>query len=284
MQGITDGYGAAAAAVLAIKAGADVVLGPADIDPAFHAVLDAVAKGQISPGRLDRSVRRILEAKAWVGLHRQRFVVPDSIRNVVASPAHLSVSERVADASVTLLEDDGTLLPIRAGTPIRVVTVTETPWPDAGEEMAITFERSGCPVERRQVNGETGAMKLGEIAALVDSPGVTILGVYLSLGAWKGELRLPESLDRFVGECAGRPRVVLAALGDPYVLGRLPRAPVVVAAYSGTGVSERAVARALCGAVEWKGTLPVTIPGRYTRGSGITTGGSPVPLRSRRAR
>ena len=80
MQGITALYDpklgspTARAAVDAIKAGCDVIMVPTDLDGAFNAIVTAVRRGEISETRIDESVRRILQMKASVGLHKSRFV------------------------------------------------------------------------------------------------------------------------------------------------------------------------------------------------------------------
>ena len=51
------------AAVAAIKAGADIVLMPADFNEAYHAVLSAAASGDIEEERVNESLRRILKLK-----------------------------------------------------------------------------------------------------------------------------------------------------------------------------------------------------------------------------
>ncbi len=51
------------AAVAAIKAGADIVLMPADFHEAYNAVLSAVSAGEIEESRVDESLRRILKIK-----------------------------------------------------------------------------------------------------------------------------------------------------------------------------------------------------------------------------
>ena len=55
-----DGAGLAAAAV---SAGVDMVLMPADLDAAHQGILDAVGTGELTEGRIDESVRRILRVK-----------------------------------------------------------------------------------------------------------------------------------------------------------------------------------------------------------------------------
>lgn len=63
MGAITEKYSSAEAAVLAVKAGADMLLMPANFSEAYNGVLNAVGDGTISETRLDESVMRILRVK-----------------------------------------------------------------------------------------------------------------------------------------------------------------------------------------------------------------------------
>lgn len=63
MGAIANRYGTEEAAVLAVEAGADVLLMPPDAEKAIQAVCRAVASGRISPQRIQNSVQRIEQAK-----------------------------------------------------------------------------------------------------------------------------------------------------------------------------------------------------------------------------
>ncbi len=63
MQAITDTYSASDAAVMAFKAGCDVLLMPNDYREAFDGILDAVDNGTITEDELNQTVLRILECK-----------------------------------------------------------------------------------------------------------------------------------------------------------------------------------------------------------------------------
>ncbi len=63
MGGITQRYGAEEAAVLAVEAGADVLLMPEDAEGAIAAVCAAVRAGRIAPETILRAVERIWRAK-----------------------------------------------------------------------------------------------------------------------------------------------------------------------------------------------------------------------------
>lgn len=68
MGAVTDSYGSGEAALLALEAGADVLLLPRDPVEAFQAVLAAARDGSLSMARLDESVLRILTLKEKYGL------------------------------------------------------------------------------------------------------------------------------------------------------------------------------------------------------------------------
>ena len=68
MGAVTKYYSSAEAAVLAILAGCDVILMPADLPAAFAGIEAAITDGRISMDRLNESVARILAMKQKAGL------------------------------------------------------------------------------------------------------------------------------------------------------------------------------------------------------------------------
>src|SRR5439155_26308258 len=71
MAGLTRLYAAniGRAAVDAFKAGNDLLIIPADLDASYHSILEAVRSGDISQPQIDGAVRKLLKAKAALGLH-----------------------------------------------------------------------------------------------------------------------------------------------------------------------------------------------------------------------
>ncbi len=270
MQGITDHYSPAEAAVLAIEAGADVILVPADLDAAYNGVLKAVEAGRISPLRLDESVRRILTQKSWVGLHKNRFVEIEHISREVASPASEAIAEAAFNASVTLLRNKGRIIPFSPTKRVHVITITDSPNPSIGDGLMAVLQKEVAAVTLSRFSNETGSETIARATKRMSIADVLVVGVYLSVGSWKGELGFSREIEMFLRNLSRRKQpVVLIAFGDPYVLARVPTTDVQIAAYSGDRTAEEAVARALIGAIEITGKLPVTIPGKYKRGDGL---------------
>jgi beta-N-acetylhexosaminidase len=90
MRAVTDGFESGPAAVLAFKAGVDIILMPQNFSAAYQAVLSAVESGEISISRLNESVLRILRLKQRLAAYKPNPVFPinriDPIN--IGSPAH----------------------------------------------------------------------------------------------------------------------------------------------------------------------------------------------------
>ncbi len=97
------------AGVQAIQAGMDVEL-PAPT--AYGLLVDAVRRGLVDEATIDTSVRRVLEAKFKLGLFEKPYADAERIREVFANPEAKEASHLLALESMTLLKNEGSLLPL----------------------------------------------------------------------------------------------------------------------------------------------------------------------------
>jgi len=119
MRGITGLYDpqggspTAQAAVDAVKAGCDVLMTPTDFDGAFHAIIRSVQSGEIPESRIGDAVRKILAAKASLGLEKSRMVDLGNVAALAQEPADFDFAQHVADEAVTLVRDNAGMLPFQ---------------------------------------------------------------------------------------------------------------------------------------------------------------------------
>src|SRR5246500_1458499 len=102
------------AAVEAFKAGNDLLIIPADLPASYQAMVKAVTSGEISRERLDRSVLKILKTKGALGLNDSRTVDLKTIASTVGKPQDIAFGQQVADAAITLVRDNGKMLPLKS--------------------------------------------------------------------------------------------------------------------------------------------------------------------------
>lgn len=96
------------AAVMALSAGVDVDMG----GDAYMNIINAVNTGRISNAALDASVARVLRLKFEMGLFENPYVIPEKAEKEVRNDAHIALARKIAQASITLLKNDRSLLPL----------------------------------------------------------------------------------------------------------------------------------------------------------------------------
>lgn len=99
----------AEAARLAIEAGVDVELPDPDCYPLL---VRLVHEGKVSEAAIDRAVARNLRAKFLLGLFENPYVDPEHAASVTNSEEHRALAAEAARRSITLLKNDGDLLPL----------------------------------------------------------------------------------------------------------------------------------------------------------------------------
>ena len=288
----------ARAAVEAVKAGNDVVLLPADLDAAYHGLIQAVHSGELSEARIDSSVRKILRAKAEVGLNKARLVDLDALPRLVGSPRSLAVAQQVADAAVTLVRDNGNLLPLSAApagtngssspygrvveTSNRAVAVifTDDLHSDAGRALERQLRARVPDANVIYVDENTASFSTPAVLATIARAERVIVAVYSAPvagkrvmvgGEWKNTISLGDAqsaLLRDLLEHAGQ-RTIVLALGNPYLAAGFSGIQTYLCTFSSVPVSESSAIKALFGEIPIGGRLPVDIPGIAPRGAGL---------------
>ncbi|MCA1613837.1 MAG: glycoside hydrolase family 3 C-terminal domain-containing protein [Acidobacteria bacterium] len=97
------------AAKLALEAGVDIELPDPD---AYTSLVALVREGKVSQEVLDRAVARNLRAKFLLGLFENPYVDPARAERVTNSQAHRELAAEAARRSITLLKNEGNLLPL----------------------------------------------------------------------------------------------------------------------------------------------------------------------------
>jgi beta-glucosidase-like glycosyl hydrolase/endonuclease/exonuclease/phosphatase family metal-dependent hydrolase len=273
MAGVRQKYGDARVPVLALQAGVDQLLMPPDLELAYTSVLAAVGTGELTEQRIDESVLRVLRMKYLRGLVANPYVDESAVDQVVGTPAHLAAAQRVTDRTVTLVKNDGGLLPLAAGSGRRVLV---TGWGVATTaELTANLGRRGLVADAL----ETGtAPTQAQIDAAVAAAGSHDLVLVSTNRAWSSAQQ--QQLVRAL-LATGKP-VIAVAVRDPYDVAYFPTVPAYLASYSYTAVSLESVTRVLFGEVRPTGRLPVTIPVAgsdevlYPYGHGLTLRPRPV--------
>jgi beta-N-acetylhexosaminidase len=276
MAGVADAYGTEAA-VRAFLAGADLLLQPADPAATITAMEAAVGRGEITPERLERSLRRVLQAKLDLGLFTRRTVSLDSVPAVVGGARFLSEARAIAARSIVMVKDvNGTVHSLRSTRPpITLVTFGEEDNRSVGLAVAAELRRLGLsPTTVRLWPGSGPASYDSAVTALARRP-VALFVTSDKPTASRGAIGLPVRLLSLISAAARTRPTILVSLGNPYLISGLPEVGSYLIGWRSNPVTEEAVARALAGAAPITGRLPISIPPLYARGWGVERRVSP---------
>jgi beta-N-acetylhexosaminidase len=272
MSAIDQLFGSGEAATRAVEAGADFVLMPPDPGVAIGAVVDAVLSGRVAESRIDDSVRRILQAKAELGLDRERTVDLEAVYRRVGIEDHLEVARAIAERSVTLLRNERDLLPLAGTGSASVLSITYRSETNLLAGRAFDDRlRETYPRLRTAVVGEDTAAE--DYASVLRDAGRTdlvVLSLYISeISTDEKVAGTPELMD-FIGELSrsSTPHVVVS-FGNPYLIAEFPDVRAYLVAWGAADVSQRAAAGALLGEISVTGRSPVRIPPDFEIGAGI---------------
>ena len=246
MKAIDDRYPSGEAAVMAIEAGADIVMvlwTPAKQIEALDALLSAVKSGRISQARLDQSVKRILKSKE--AAFDRRFVDVEAVERTVGREVHKQLTQTIASRAITVVRNRNNLLPLKldSETAVLILNESSTLFKSFKAHHPNTVEVT-IP-EKPQV-----ADILPQLSRQVGGTDVVIAGIInVEQAALVQQISLGTTTP-----------VIAIALGSPYTLQGCPAVSASLAAYDLHDASVSAAVEVIIGAREAQGKLPIQLP------------------------
>lgn len=279
---------------LAINAGVDMVMEPYNLQ-FCPALVELVNEGEVPMSRIDDAVRRVLRLKFRLGLfenpYRSRGEYPE-----FGSREHEAVAKAAADESITLLKNEGNILPLKKGSKILVSgpnansmrtlnggwsyswqgekveefaqgynTIFEAMQNEFGAanvkyEAGVTYKMDGAYFEENppEINKAVAAAQNMDyiVLCLGENSYCETPGNLDELSLSDNQLELAEALYK-----TGKPVVLVLNEGRPRLIRKIePEAKAIVHVYLPGNFGGDALADVLSGDVNPSGRLPYTYP------------------------
>jgi beta-N-acetylhexosaminidase len=267
MRALAQGSAQIVDAIVALRAGEDVLLGTAD-DVATERLADGLTQAQrrglIDPGEDAAARQRLQGLRTWLGHSEQPPL------EVVGCADHQALAAQLARRSVTLVRDDDRLLPLRPAADARIAVVQSMPADLTPADTSSTVAPTLASAMGRRVPGVEGIV----LPALPTDGDLARLGERLAgfdlviVGTMSAHLQPMQAALADVAMASGRPTVTVA-LRTPWDLLAYPSSRTHVCSFGILAPSMEALADALLGAAPFQGRLPVDIAGLHPRGHGI---------------
>jgi beta-N-acetylhexosaminidase len=251
MAAVNQMFGPDRVPVEAIKAGADMLLMPVNLQQAITAVENAVKSGEISEKRIDESGYRILRLKYERGLFANPYVDVSKVSSVVGAPEHVQAADDITNKTITLLRNDDNMLPLAPNSGKKVlvtgygVTTTST--------LAAELARHGVATTTLQTGASPDDKTIAATVSQAQQYDIVVVSSY-NAASYPQQQKLVKALTD-----TGKP-VIVVAVRNPYDIAYEPTAKAVLATYSYSPVSLKAAANVIFGEGNPTGKLPVDIP------------------------
>lgn len=262
MQGAVKNYKPGDAHVEAFLAGNDILETFEDVPTAFNALKAAVESKKIPMHMLDATVKKILKAKAWVGLDKYQPIKIEGLIEDLNTIESDFLNRTFAEKSLVALADKG--LPIKS---LKQSTLVLS----IGAEGKTHFQNMAENYTNTVSLSLSKNTSLEELKSKFADDQNVIVGLHLGNNRPGANYGFEPYMQAALAEIVNRKNTILVIFGNPYALGKIENIAQfesVIMANQATKYIEEAAAMAVFGGIEMNGRLPVTVNDTYLAGQG----------------
>lgn len=255
----------------ALLAGADVLLMSENVPAGIAAIKAAVEQGKLSRETLDMKVKKILQAKYWMGLHQYKPVSTEHLEQDLNSKEIDNIRFKTAIKANTLLVNRGKILPILPPYKGKALMLT------IGETDSIMLSYFNAILQTDVIPFDSSST-LNTLNALWKYNYIFILTAPSGKSPWV-RFKVPESLNKFISLASLQNPVIWIHMGNPYDLMNneaLKNTSAAIVTYQNNFETGLALLNQLFGHSSFSGKLPVSILPDLPFGYGLQTPSYPV--------
>jgi beta-N-acetylhexosaminidase len=252
-----------------------MLLKPGDPDAVVRGLKEAVRTGRITEQRIEVSARKILASKYDLGLVKQRITPLDNVDRTVSSPDAVALAQDIADHAITLVRNDAGLVPLaNVRVDAKIVNIAITNGDDhlyVAQPFAAAMAKAGHRMETFVIDSRSSEEEVAQALASARKADLVIASLYGRVRTGQAQSgALPDPGSRALGNLiASKLPLIGISFGNPYLLQGFPELKTYMVAYGDMPTLQQASARALAGAIDVTGRLPISLPALYARGTGI---------------
>ena len=249
-------------AVLALKAGNDILVGPVNPEREIEAVRQAVRRNELNMNDLNRRCLRILCYKYIVGLSQFNPIATTNTENRLNTPYTDWLNAKLHEEAITVIKNTDDLLPLKQLNVKRIAAISIGG--DSNNEFQKTVKRYDA-VDCYVLSSSADDADKKRVFDRLSNYDVIICSVHNTQTRDFQELQA----------IASGKELIFVFFTMPYHCANFrssaTNAKAIIIAYESTPLSENFAAQAIFGGIPAKGTLPVGIPNMYPVGAGIRT-------------
>jgi beta-N-acetylhexosaminidase len=249
------------AELLALQAGNDMLVYPADVNDAIRRIRRAIRRDENLETQFNATIKKILAAKYDAGLYTKKLPPIDNLPATLHPSKTRMLAERLEQAAITVLRNQNGTLPIKV-LDNKYFTYFATDTTKINNTFYDYLSRY-AQTARYTIDENTGTEVFAQAA---ERPGIIIIGIFPQTP--------PETINRISGmlpRLLNSNEVILCDFGNESFLRTASRFPTVITTYKHSPELLRSVAEVIFGSLPADGQLPLAASTLLPAGLGSAT-------------
>lgn len=253
--------------VKALLAGNDVLLFAEDVPVAIQQIKKAIVDNKITQVEIDQRCRKILEAKAWLGLKKTPIIPLKNLREDLHSNASELLCRQLIESSLTVLENKQ-IFPLNNLETHKIASLSID---DKSNSVFNSTLNLYAKVEGFAVDKEQLIAQKSELLKKLKNYSVVIIGIHNPKNTMSKSAGLTKEISEFIESLNKQSKVIVNLFANPYSLNKLSdkvNPDGIIVSYEDSPLSQELSAQLIFGGIKANGQLPVTVNERFKAGSG----------------
>lgn len=273
MKGAYQGIHPDSVGLKAIMAGIDVVLMPLNPENTIKIIVNQYNADAVS-WRVDESCKKVLRYKYRLGLNHYQPQNEAGLDNDLHLKRYDNLKQQLYNEAVTLLSNKKDVLPLNRDKTIAVLTFGKT------DAVAKQLSADGYDVRSYLIGDNLNNAEKQRIIKDLDTYEVVVVSIQNTSIYASKNFGIKAEVADFVKAVSGRKKIVLDLFACPYALKKLDfkkEPAAILIGYEDNAMAVNAVVDVMTGRQNPIGRLPVTINGKYKKGTGLSYEGMLTP-------
>ncbi len=267
MQGVSKDYQSGILELKALMAGNDILLCPADVPRAIDTIKTAVLDGRYSMEALNAKVKKILQAKAFVGLDMMANQYYTNLLMDLNNSDALSLYTQLVESEICVAKDDSSCIPLFLK-PFKTMAVIAL-----GGNGPTGFERKmkelgNCDIF--SVDKLFGIAYCSNMVSKLEKYDHVIVALHQINKYPKDNYGITSDLCSLVSQLKEKTNISMVCFGNPYSMRNFPGIKSTVYAFGDEEPYYKAAANTLWGMKNTNAKLSVSVGNEYSVSDGIS--------------
>lgn len=270
MRGVTKHYQPGVADAMAILAGNDVLEFTEDVPRTINEIKRAIREKRITQAEIDARCRKMLAAKAWVGLDKYQPVNLTNLVRDLNTPQARLLNRQLTEASLTLLRNQNSQVPLQRLDTLSIASVSiGASQPTAFQKMLGKY----TTVRHFTLSAQASADEIRRVKNELARYNLVIAGIHVPSVRPTRNYGITENMQKAVSEIVSTTaqKKLVCHFGNPYTLPKFETtgSDVLLLTYQDNANAQEAAAQAIFGAISAPGKMPVSVSAEFRLWNGL---------------